>query len=98
MALSGQKARASVIPNTNEPRGPFRLMIPLSISSNVGAMVPLVFGLAASIPVVIMAWLMHKAVNGAARLSHGFEHFQQWLNGVTGVLFILIAILLLMEE
>ena len=76
----------------------FGMMIPLSISSNVGAMVPLVFGLAASIPVVIMAWLMHKAVNGAAKLSHGFEHFQQWLNGVTGVLFILIAILLLMEE
>ena len=76
----------------------FGMMIPLSISSNVGAMVPLVFGLAASIPVVIMAWLMHKAVNGAARLSHGFEHFQQWLNGITGVLFILIAILLMMEK
>ena len=41
---------------------------------------------------------MHKAVNGAARLSHGFEHFQQWLNGITGVLFIFIAILLMMEK
>ncbi len=76
----------------------FGMMIPLSISSNVGAIVPLVFGLAASIPVIVIAWLMHKAVNGAAKLSHGFEHFQQWLNGITGVLFILIAILLFMEE
>ena len=76
----------------------FGMMIPLSISSNVGAMVPLVFGLAASIPVIIIAWLMHKAVNGATKLSHGFEHFQQWLNGVTGILFILIAILLFLED
>lgn len=76
----------------------FGMMIPLGISSSVGAMVPLVFGLAASIPVIIIAWLMHKAVNGAAKLSHGFEHFQQWLNGITGILFILIAILLFMEN
>jgi threonine/homoserine/homoserine lactone efflux protein len=41
---------------------------------------------------------MQKAVNKAAKLSRGFEHFQQWLNGITGVLFILIAILLFMEK
>ena len=61
-------------------------------------MVPLIFGLSASIPVIVIAWLMQKAVNEAAKLSRGFEHFQQWLNGITGVLFILIAILLFMEK
>ena len=73
----------------------FGMMIPLSITSTVGAAVPLVFGLAASMPVVLMAWLMQKAVNGAERFSHSFEHFQQWLNGITGILFIGIALLLL---
>ena len=76
----------------------FGMMIPLSVSSHVGAMVPLVFGLSASLPVIIMAWLMHKAVNGVEKLSNGFEHFQQWLNGVTGALFIVIATLLLIEN
>ena len=76
----------------------FGMMIPLSISCNVGAMVPLVFGLSASIPVVVIAWLMHKAVNGAERMSRGFEYFQQMLNGVTGFLFIAIAILLLAQN
>lgn len=76
----------------------FGMMIPLSISCNVGAIVPLVFGLAASIPVVIIAWLMNKAVNRAERFSRGFEHFQQGLNGITGCLFIVIAILLLTEN
>lgn len=76
----------------------FGMMIPLSISSSVGALVPLIFGLAASIPVVVIAWLMKKAINGAERLSRGFEHFQQWLNGITGLLFIAIAVMLLTEN
>jgi cytochrome c biogenesis protein CcdA len=76
----------------------FGMMIPLSISSHVGAAVPLVFGLSASIPVIAIAWLMHKAVHSAEQLSHGFERFQQWLNGVTGILFIAIAIILLTEN
>lgn len=75
----------------------FGMMIPLSISSSVGALVPLIFGLAASIPVVVIAWLMNKAVNRAEQLSQGFEHFQQWLNGITGILFLAIAFLLLTE-
>ena len=76
----------------------FGMMIPLSISSHAGAIVPLVFGVAASLPVIVIAWLMHKAVSGAERLSKGFKYFQQWLNGVTGVLFIVIAILLFIEN
>lgn len=75
----------------------FGMMIPLSISSSVGALVPLIFGLAASIPVVVIAWLMNKAVNRAEQLSQGFEHFQQWLNGIMGILFLAIAFLLLTE-
>ena len=76
----------------------FGMMIPLSVSSHVGAIVPFVFALASSLPVIVIAWLMHKAVSGAERLSKGFERFQQWLNGVTGVLFIIIAIHLLIEN
>lgn len=76
----------------------FGMMIPLSLSTHVGAVIPLVFGLAASLPVIAIAWLMYKAVNNAERLSRGFERFQQCLNGVTGVLFIVIAILLLIEN
>lgn len=76
----------------------FGMMLPLSLSCSVGAMVPLVFGLSASLPVVMIAWLMKKTVNGARKLSHGFEQFQQWLNGVTSILFIAIAILLLLQN
>lgn len=76
----------------------FGMMIPLSISSNMGALVPLTFGLSASIPVLVIAWLMNKAVTGAEKLSRRFEQFQQWLNGITGILFILIAVMLLAQN
>lgn len=75
----------------------FGMMIPLSMSCEVGVLVPLVFGLGASIPVVFMSWIMLKAIKGTERISKIFEHFQQWLNGITGIIFIAIAILLLLE-
>lgn len=74
----------------------FGLMLPLSMNSNsVGVLVPLVFGIAASIPVTVIAWLMLKTLEKAKKLCKTFEHFQQWMNGVTGLLFIIIAALLL---
>ena len=76
----------------------FGMMIPLSLSSHEGAIVPLVFAIAANLPVIVIAWMMHKTVSGAERLSKHLERFQQWLNGVTGALFIVIAILLLIEN
>ena len=68
------------------------------MSSKVGALVPFIFGLSASMPVVIIAWIMKKAVNRAEKISSSFEHFQKWLNACAGILFIAIAILLMMHE
>lgn len=73
----------------------FGIMIPLSLSSQAGVIVPLIFSIAACLPLIVIAWLMNTAVNRAERLSYNFENFQQWLNGITGALFIIIAILLL---
>lgn len=76
----------------------FGMMIPMSMTSSAGALVPLVFAIAASIPVVIISWLMSQASNRATRISTLFENFQQWVNGITGVLFIVIALLLILGD
>lgn len=75
----------------------FGLMLPLSMTSQAGPLIPLIFALAASIPVLVLAWLMRMAVNKVEKVSHAFEHAQQWLNAITGLLFIAGGILLLME-
>lgn len=76
----------------------FGMMIPISITSKMGALVPLVFGLAASIPVITIAWIMKKAVNKAEKFSTNFERFQQILNVCAGVVFLAMAILMLSNE
>ena len=76
----------------------FGMMIPLSVNSQMGALIPLVFAVSASLPVIIIAWLMKTAVNGAEKISKGFEHFQLWLNVIAAIIFIIIAVLMLLNE
>lgn len=73
----------------------FGIMLPLSISSNVGFLLPLTFGVGASIPVIIMSWIMLKTMDKAKNISALFDNFQQWINAITGILFISIAFILL---
>lgn len=74
----------------------FGLMIPLGIADHMGFLVPPVFALGASLPIIAIAWTMKKTINGAERMSRNFERFQQIQNIVVGLLFIFIAILLLL--
>ncbi len=76
----------------------FGMMVPLSMSCEIGALVPLLFGLGASVPVLIMSWIMLSAINKAKSISGLFEHFQQWLNAITGFLFIAIAVMLWLAD
>lgn len=75
----------------------FGLMIPLAMSSSISIFIPIVYALACAIPVVIIAFLMSKTYSQAQKISKSFDLFQQILNGITGILFIIIAILLLIE-
>ena len=74
----------------------FGLMLPLSMNSTAGVFIPPVFAIGAGIPVLCLAWLMAKAAIRAEKVSHAFEHAQVWLNTLTGLLFIAMAIALAM--
>lgn len=73
----------------------FGLMLPLSITSQAGIFVPLLFAIAASIPVLLLAWAIKKTFTQTDMLNITFEHAQQWINGIVGFLFVLMATLLL---
>lgn len=74
----------------------FGIAIPLAVTSTAGILVPLVFAIAASLPVVLISRLMLSAASKARHFTHNFEHAQQILNCATGILFIIIATLLLL--
>lgn len=76
----------------------FGILLPLAIKSEAGVMLPPIFAIGAGLPVLLFGYIMHKAFNKAIALSSKFNHFQQVLNAITGVIFIIIAILLFLGE
>lgn len=73
----------------------FGVLIPLSVSSSVGIMLPLIFGIGAALPVLVLAFVMAKAEANVSRFSHAFENMQAWINRIIGVLFIILSAFLL---
>ena len=59
----------------------FGMMVPLGTASGIGGwLVPLLFAVAAALPVVLMAFLFEKGENRLERFEHSFSRFQLWLN------------------
>ncbi len=63
----------------------FGLLLPLSVTSSVGLLMPLIFAIGAALPVAAIAWTMNKATNKALAVSSAFERAQQIINIVMGV-------------
>ena len=65
----------------------FAMLVPLMISTSA-PWLPLVFALAAAIPVVIFAWLLGFSVSGIGRLFKRIKSFEFWFRKVVAILFI----------
>lgn len=70
----------------------FGVLIPLTISSHEGLLLPLVFAIATGIPVIIFAWLLAYAVSGVGRLYQRLKVFEVWFRRIIALLFIGIGI------
>lgn len=66
----------------------FGLLIPLTISSSEGLILPVVFAIATGIPVIIFSWLLAYAVSGVGRLYKGIKVFEKWFRRIIAILFI----------
>jgi sulfite exporter TauE/SafE len=70
----------------------FGMLIPLTISSNEGILLPLVFAIATGIPVIIFAWLIAYTLSGVAGFYKKLKTFEIWFRRVIAALFIAIGI------
>ena len=75
----------------------FGILIPLSAKAAWGYVLPVVFAIATSIPVIIVAWLVAYSMNNLGRFVGRLQAFQRWFNLFVAVLFILIGIYHLFE-
>lgn len=74
----------------------FGVMIPLSVTSNVGIAVPIVFSIAANLLNIGIAVMVLLAFSKVERFTELVEKAQMVINVLVGIIFIAMAVLLLM--
>ena len=66
----------------------FGMLIPMTIQSSAGLLLPPVFALATGIPVIIFAWLLAYTVGGVGKFYNRIKAFEWWFRKIVAVLFI----------
>lgn len=67
-------------------------LIPLSVTSQMGYLLPLVFAFATGLPVVIVAWILAFSVSGIGTFYNRIKTFEKWFRRVVALIFILVGI------
>ena len=70
----------------------FGMLIPMTIASAEGLVLPLIFALGTGIPVIIIAWLLAYSVAGIGSFYNRVRLFEKWVRRVVAVIFILVGI------
>lgn len=67
-------------------------LIPLSAASRGGYWLPIVFAIASSLPVIVVAWILAFSVAGIGNFYHKIQAIQKWANRVIAVLFVILGL------
>ena len=70
----------------------FGMLIPLSVSSTAGWLLPVIYALATALPVLIVAWIFAFSVKNLSNFYGKIRVIQKWLNLTVGILFIIVGI------
>lgn len=69
----------------------FGMLVPLTVSASA-PWLPLVFSMAAAVPVVIFAWLLAFTISGVGKMYNKLKTFEFWFSKMVAMLFIGIGI------
>ena len=70
----------------------FGMLIPMSISSARGLILPVVYAVATGIPVIIIAWLLAFTISGVGRFYNILKTVEFWMRRIIALLFIGVGI------
>lgn len=70
----------------------FGMLIPITIASPSGLVLPLIFAIATGLPVIIFAYLIAFTVSGAGKLYNRLKFFELWFRHIVSVIFILVGL------
>lgn len=66
----------------------FGMLMPLSVESDGGFLLPVVFALATAVPTVLMAWAVAYGLSGLAAMKERLHVIQRWVSTCVGLLFV----------
>lgn len=67
-------------------------LIPITIASPSGLLLPPVFAIATGLPVIIIAWLLAYSVGNVGKFYNKMSIFQKWFKRVVAAIFIIVGI------
>ena len=70
----------------------FGMLVPMSIQSSAGLLLPIVFAIATGIPVIIFAWLLAYTVSGVGKFYNRIKTFELWFRRFVAALFLAVGV------
>ena len=67
-------------------------LIPLTLASSTGLLLPPIFAFATGFPVIIIAWLLAYSVSNIGNFYNKMKSFEKWFKRVVAVIFIVVGI------
>ncbi|MDL2221057.1 aromatic aminobenezylarsenical efflux permease ArsG family transporter [Parabacteroides sp. OttesenSCG-928-N08] len=67
-------------------------LIPMTIASPTGLLLPPVFAIATGLPVIIIAWLLAYSVSNVGKFYNKMNAFQKWFKWVVAAIFIIVGV------
>ncbi|MCL2329532.1 MAG: aromatic aminobenezylarsenical efflux permease ArsG family transporter [Bacteroidetes bacterium] len=67
-------------------------LIPLTLTSSTGLLLPSVFAFATGLPVIVIAWLLAYSISNIGNFYNRIKSFEKWFKRIVAVIFILVGI------
>jgi cytochrome c-type biogenesis protein len=67
----------------------FGMLIPMTLTSKAGILLPLIFAIATGLPVIIIAWIIAYSVSSVGNFYNRVRVFELWFRRIVSVLFIM---------
>ncbi|MDR0296334.1 MAG: aromatic aminobenezylarsenical efflux permease ArsG family transporter [Prevotellaceae bacterium] len=70
----------------------FGVLIPLTIASSEGLLLPPISAVATGLPVIIIAWLLAYSVSNVGKFYNRMKSFEKWFKRIVAAVFIIVGV------
>jgi cytochrome c biogenesis protein CcdA len=70
----------------------FGILIPMTIASPSGLLLPPVFAIATGLPVILIAWLLAYSIGNVGKFYNSMKNLEKWFKRVVAGIFIIVGV------